>query len=70
MFKKVWLGWTIGVSVVFVPVFILVSLVQPDAPKSMLFAIPILPLIAAFQGVLIGGLVCLGLKVQSKFKRS
>ena len=65
MFKKVWKGWTVGVSAVFTPILFLVALIQPDAPKSMLLAVPLVPVIAAGQGVLIGGIVCIGLKILS-----
>ena len=68
MFKQVWKGWTIGVSIVFTPLFFIAALVQPDAPASMLLAVPLVPVIAAFQGVLIGATICLGLKVLS-FKK-
>lgn len=63
MFKKIWKGWTTAVSVIFTPLFLMVALVQPDAHKNMLLAVPLVPLIAAGQGVLIGALVCLGLKI-------
>ncbi|WKD49604.1 hypothetical protein [Microbulbifer spongiae] len=63
MFKQIWKGWTTAVSVIFTPLFLIVSLVQPNAPESMLFAAPLVPFIAAGQGVLIGALVCLGLRI-------
>ncbi|WP_194842700.1 hypothetical protein [Endozoicomonas sp. OPT23] len=65
MFKNIWKGWTVGVSVIFTPLFLLISLVQPDVPTSMLLAVPLIPVIAALQGVLISSLVCLGLKILS-----
>lgn len=68
MFTLIWKGWTTGVSVVFTPLFLIVALIQPGTLENMLFAIPLIPVIAAGQGVLIGGLVCLGLKVLS-FKK-
>ena len=65
MFKQVWKGWTVGVSAVFLPVFLIVALVQPNTPDKLLFAIPLIPIIAAGQGILIGVIVCLGLKIVS-----
>ena len=69
MFKQILKGWTIGVSIIFTPLLLIVALVQTDAPKNMIFAVPIVPVIAAFQGVLIGAIICLGLKVLS-FKKT
>ncbi len=65
MFKQIWKGWTIGVSIIFIPFLILSALLQADVPKSMIFAIPLVPVIAALQGVLIAAVICLGLKVLS-----
>ncbi|WP_445360965.1 hypothetical protein ACJJIL_00905 [Microbulbifer sp. EKSA005] len=65
MFTQIWKGWTTGVSVIFTPLFLIAALVQPDAPGNMLLAAPLVPIIAAGQGVLVGALVCLGLKILS-----
>ncbi|WKD48223.1 hypothetical protein [Microbulbifer spongiae] len=68
MFKQIWKGWTTSVSVIFTPLFLIVALVQPDAPENMLLAVPLVPVMAAGQGVFIGAMVCLGLKILS-FKK-
>ncbi|WP_299948035.1 hypothetical protein [uncultured Microbulbifer sp.] len=68
MFKQIWKGWTKAVSVIFTPLFLIVALVQPDAPENMLLGVPLVPVIAAGQGILIGAMVCLGLKILS-FKK-
>ncbi|WP_299941928.1 hypothetical protein [uncultured Microbulbifer sp.] len=65
MFKQIWKGWTTSVSVIFTPLFLIAALVQPEAPDNMLLVVPLVPVIAAGQGVLIGELVCLGLKILS-----
>lgn len=63
MFKQIWKGWTTAVSVIFTPLVLVIALVQPDVPENMLLAVPLVPVIAAGQGVLIGALVCIGLKI-------
>jgi len=68
MFKQIWKGWTIGISIIFIPLFLIASLVQTDAPENMIFTVLLVPFIAAFQGVIIGAIICLGLKVLS-FKK-
>ncbi|WP_444911337.1 hypothetical protein [Microbulbifer sp. PAAF003] len=65
MFKQVWKGWTASVSVIFTPLILIAALIQPDAPENLLLAVPLVPVIAAGQGVLIGALVCFGLKILS-----
>ncbi len=68
MFKQIWKGWTVGVSVIFTPLFFILALVQPGIPENMLLVVPLVPVIAAGQGVIIGALVCFGLKILS-FKK-
>jgi hypothetical protein len=63
VFKFVLRGWFLGVSVIFTPVLMLVSIFNPDVPKEMAFAIPLVPAIAAMQGIMVGGIVVLGLKL-------
>tara|TARA_R110002049_G_scaffold308857_1_gene514517 strand:+ start:59 stop:289 length:231 start_codon:yes stop_codon:yes gene_type:complete len=63
MFKAVWKGWTVGASVLFIPLFILVALFSPKPPLFIWLVIPMVPFIACLQGVLIGVLVCIGLKI-------
>ncbi|MEE8057092.1 MAG: hypothetical protein V3T17_04560 [Pseudomonadales bacterium] len=65
MFKQIWKGWTVSVSIIFTPLFLFIALAQPDVPEGMLLVVPLVPVIAAGQGVLIGAMVCLGLKVLS-----
>ncbi|MEZ5615987.1 MAG: hypothetical protein R3E35_12320 [Rhodocyclaceae bacterium] len=63
VFKFVWRGWFVGVSVILTPVLLLVSILNPDVPKEMVFAVALVPVIAAMQGVMVGGIVVLGLKL-------
>ncbi len=63
MFKSVWKGWSVGVSVVFTPLLILAALLAPEPPPGIWYAIPLVPAIACLQGIMVGGLVCLGLKI-------
>ena len=68
VFKTVWRGWFFGVLVIFLPVFALTSLIAllgggGDDRWEMAFGVLLVPLIAAGQGVLAGGLVLLGLSV-------
>jgi len=63
MFKAVCRGWFVGVSVLFTPMLVLIALFSPEAPPNIWFAIPLVPVIAGVQGVLVGALVCLGLKI-------
>ena len=60
LFKQVWKGWFVGVSVLFTPILLLVALFAPEAPPQMAFGVLMVPVIAAFQGVIVGGLVLLG----------
>lgn len=59
VFKLVWRGWFVGVSAIFTPLFAILALL-PDGPSVPLFSVPIVPLVAALQGVLVGALVLLG----------
>lgn len=63
IFKFVWRGWVVGVTAVFLPLFILAALLNPEAPENMVYGIPLIPVIAAFQGAIVGSLVVLGLKI-------
>lgn len=68
LFRLVWRGWFAGVLVLFVPVWLLgliVLMAQGNWGELVPAAIGIvlLPIIAAMQGVLAGGLVWLGLLV-------
>ena len=63
LFKHVWRGWFVGISVLFTPILLLVALFAPDAPPQMAFGVLMIPVIAAFQGVIVGGLVMLGVTI-------
>lgn len=63
IFKLVWRGWFVGVSALFTPLFLFAALFSPHAPREMLFSVPLIPVIAAMQGVMAGGLVVLGLTI-------
>ncbi|GJM05204.1 MAG: hypothetical protein DHS20C09_11950 [marine bacterium B5-7] len=63
VFKLVWRGWFVGVSAIFTPLFILGLLVEPSFEAVPLYGVILVPVIAAFQGVMAGGLVCLGLAI-------
>jgi hypothetical protein len=63
IFKMVWRGWFAGVTAIFTPLFILVAILSPETPKQMLLAVPLIPLVAAVQGAMFGGLVILGLTI-------
>ncbi|MFV8783210.1 hypothetical protein ACNKU7_12385 [Microbulbifer sp. SA54] len=63
LFAKIWRGWSVGVSVLFLPVLLVVSLMADETLDQFMYVIPAVPLIAAFQGFLVAGLVMLGLKI-------
>lgn len=63
LFKHVWRGWFVGVSVLFTPILLLVALFAPEAPPQMAFGVLMVPVIAAFQGGIVGGLVMLGVTI-------
>jgi hypothetical protein len=63
IFKLVWRGWFIGASTLFTPLFLFVALFGTEVPREMLFSVPLIPVIAALQGVVAGGLVVLGLTI-------
>ena len=67
LFKIIWRGWVVGLSAIFIPVFILAGFsANPElfksSPSPFLFAL-LVPLIAAFQGVIFAGIILLGLKL-------
>ncbi|MCL6415117.1 hypothetical protein MIB92_05600 [Aestuariirhabdus sp. Z084] len=68
MFKDVWKGWTVGVTIIFMPLMALVGLLSPEPPPQVWVAVISTPIIAALQGILIAALVVVGLKVAS-FKK-
>lgn len=63
IFKMVWRGWFIGGTVVLVPMILLTIILTPQLPISALLAILLVPVITAFQGVIFGGIVILGLVI-------
>lgn len=62
VFQLIWRGWFVGVTAIFTPLFAILGLL-PNTPSVPLIFLPIVPLVAALQGVLIGGLVLLGLTI-------
>ena len=63
LFTKIWRGWAVGVSAVFVPIFLLVAVLSDETPDQLIYVIPVVPLVAALQGLLVAALVVLGLKI-------
>lgn len=63
IFKMVWRGWFVGATIVFVPMILLTIFLIPQLPISAIFAVLLVPVVTAFQGVIFGGVVVLGLKV-------
>ena len=68
VFSLVWRGWFAGVLVIFLPLWLLGIVVLVISGSwgqvlPMLGGLLMLPLIAAGQGALIGGLVLLGLHI-------
>ena len=67
LFKTIWLGWVIGVSTIFIPIFIFAGFSAGPAlfkedPNPFMFAL-IIPIVVALQGVFIGAVILLGLKL-------
>ena len=70
LFKTIWLGWVIGLSAIFIPVFILGGFTADpemfkNGPSPFIFAL-VIPIAAAIQGVIFGGIILLGLKLLPK----
>ena len=63
LFKQVWRGWFVGVSVLITPLALLAALLAPETPPQMVFGVLMIPVIAAAQGIIVGGLVLLGLTI-------
>ena len=63
LFKQVWRGWFVGVSVLITPLALLAALLAPETPPQMVFVVLMIPVIAAAQGIIVGGLVLLGLTI-------
>ena len=69
VFKLVWRGWFFGVLVIFFPILALAALASlaggsRNVGMEPILAVLLVPVIAAMQGVMAGGLVLLGLKVR------
>ena len=69
LFKVVWRGWFIGTTAIFMPILLLAAITKilPNSDSSsyeVVLGILMVPLIAAMQGMLAGGLVLLGLKLR------
>lgn len=63
IFKMVWRGWFVGATIIFVPMILLAIFLIPQLPISATFLVLLAPVVTAFQGVIFGGIVVLGLKV-------
>ncbi len=80
-FKFVFVGHAIGVTTVFLPLFLLVSAMGAFVPMedsngdalpkwAALIIMPtMVPIIAAFQGLIVGGIVTLGLWVYTRRRK-
>ncbi len=76
-FKFVFVGHAIGLTMVFLPMFLLVGIISVFVPAettsgetvSFIFAPLLVPLIALMQGLMIGGTVTLGLWLYTRKKQ-
>ena len=70
LFRVVWTGWFFGIAAIFLPfasvVTALIALSRPAEATQGLLAIILVPLIAAGQGAIVGGLVLFGLWIHSR----
>ncbi len=70
LFRVVWTGWFYGVVAMFLPfaaaVTVLVAFSRPAEAGQGLLAVILVPLIAAGQGVIVGGIVLLGLWIHRR----
>lgn len=75
LFGLVWTGWFWGTCAIFLPIFVVLSLIgipisiaggEFASAVGILAPIVMVPLIAAGQGVLVTGLVLLGLWVRRR----
>ena len=74
VFGLVWRGWFAGVLVIFLPIAIIAIPISAftgawNETLQMLLGLVVVPLIAAGQGLIVGGLVVLGLVVWPKKKQ-
>lgn len=58
----VWRGWFVGGSVLLAPILLVLGLTG-DRPRELLLAALLTPVITAVQGLLVGALVLLGLRI-------
>lgn len=63
LFKLVWRGWFVGATLLFIPLYFLLVLLEPEIPKESMLAIPLIPIITAVQGIIVGALVLLGVSI-------
>ena len=69
VFKLVWRGWFYSVLVIFFPIFAFGALAglatgDRDVGIEPILIVLLVPVIAAMQGVMVGGIVLLGLKIR------
>ncbi|ERS10719.1 hypothetical protein RYH70_01585 [Alloalcanivorax xenomutans] len=63
LFKSIWRGWFVGMTVTFVPFILLWTFVRLEASLHTVLMVFMVPVVAALQGVFVGGLVLLGLTI-------
>jgi len=63
IFKLIWRGWFVGATVFFMPMFILFFILHPEAPRSAVASVLLIPLITWIQGIFLACIVLLGLKI-------
>ena len=73
MFSTIWKGWFYGVTAIFLPITLLASIVVifaggNESPLEMILSVFMVPIIAAIQGVIVGGIVVFGLFIASIVK--
>ena len=69
LFRLVWRGWFVSVTVIFVPLYLVSHLIGIGGGDSVsgvssLVIVVLIPIIAALQGVVVGALVVLGNKIK------
>jgi hypothetical protein len=62
LFVLIWRGWFVGGSLLLAPILLVLGLMG-DRPRELLLAALLAPVIAALQGLMVGALVLLGLRI-------
>ena len=63
IFKMIWRGWFVGATIILTPMILLALIITPQLPMGAFLAVLLVPIVAAFQGVIFGGIVVLGLSL-------